>query len=105
MLTTENWVPIDGIHEANLIYALNGQNRRFIKPLPYDTRNMAAFSTVPLLDTGDNPMPLNVISRFMTENERSTRSRSIITAGAQGWVWVTGDPMPELPPAVSRSSS
>ena len=52
MLTTEHWIPIEGIHEVDLIEALTQQRRRFMKPLRYDARSVASFPNVLLLDTG-----------------------------------------------------
>ena len=43
MLATDNWIPIDGIHEVDLIQALTAQRRRFVKPLRYDSRSTASF--------------------------------------------------------------
>ena len=70
MLTTDNWIPIEGIHEVDLIQALTEQKRRFMKPLRYDARSMAAYPNVLLLDTGAKPTPLHVVSPLM-DSQRS----------------------------------
>ena len=62
MLITDNWIPIEGVHEVDLIQALTEQRRRFVKPLRYDARSAAAFPNVLLLDTGARPTPLHVLS-------------------------------------------
>lgn len=97
MLTTENWLPIDGIHEADLIHVLTEQKRRFIKPLRYDARSSAAYSNVLLLDTGEMPTPLHIVSQFLEIKERVAKEKAVKAAGTQGWVWYAGQPMPQLP--------
>jgi hypothetical protein len=42
MLTTDQWIPLEGLHELPLIEALQRQGRQFIKPLKYDVKSAAA---------------------------------------------------------------
>jgi len=51
MLISENWIPLEGVHEIDLIQALTEQKRRFLKPLRYDARSVAAFPNALLPDT------------------------------------------------------
>jgi hypothetical protein len=97
MLTTEHWIPIDGIHEADLIHALTEQKRRFIKPLRYDARSPAFFANVLLLDTGEMPTPLHIVSQFMEHGERAAKEKAIKATDKQSWVWYTDQAMPRLP--------
>ncbi len=62
MLTSEHWIPVEGIHELPLVQALVDQQRRFVKPLRYDARNATSFSNALLLDAGDSPVPLHLVS-------------------------------------------
>jgi hypothetical protein len=95
MLTSEHWIPIEGVHELPLIDALVAQHRRFVKPLRYDARSAAAFPNALLLDAGPAPVPLHVVSAFMDPKERLSKERAIAEIGAQGaWVWRTEEPMP-----------
>jgi len=96
MLTTKNWIPIEGIHEADLIQALTEQRRRFMKPLWYDARSAASFPNVLLLDTGAKPTPLHVVSALMDPNDRAAKEKAIKGQGATVWVWHTDKPMPGL---------
>lgn len=59
MLTNEQWIPIEGVHELPLIDTLIAQHRRFVKPLRYDARSAAAFPNALLLDAGPAPVPLH----------------------------------------------
>lgn len=95
MLATAQWIPLQGIHELPLIQALIDQRRRFIKPLRYDAkaREAAAFPNALLLDVGDTPVPLHVVSPFMTAGERAAKERAV----GEGWCWLTECTVPRLP--------
>lgn len=96
MLTSEQWIPIEGVHELPLIGALVAQQRRFIKPLRYDARSAAPFPNALLLDTGPSPMPLHVLSVFMNPKERAVKEKAIARVGEMAWVWSTDQVMPSL---------
>lgn len=100
MLANEEWIPLDGVHEARLLRALVTQGRRFIKPLRYDARTASAFANAMLLDAGPQPVALHVVSPFMPASERDAKARAIEGSGAgRAWVWNTSGPMPPLPDA------
>jgi len=98
ILTTENWIPIDGLHELGVLQALIDQKRRFVKPLRYDAPPTVAFANALLLDTGATSTPLHVHSPFLCPKERAAKERAIIECGAGTWVWNTEFPMPAFPP-------
>lgn len=98
MLASENWIPIDGAHEVELIQRLTQASRCFLKPLRYDAPAAAAFPNVLLLDTGVVPTPLHVLSPFMSAKERAAKEQAIQAAGETQWVWHTEQPIPSLPP-------
>lgn len=104
MLTTENWVPLDGQHESALVQKLTDAKRRFLKPLRYDARSAASFCNVLLLDTGETPTPLHVLSGFMDAKERAAKEKALKAMKAQPWVWQTDRDMPPLPPIASAES-
>jgi len=81
ILTTDQWIPIEGLHELGLISALIEQRRRFIKPLRYDAKSAAAFPNARLLDAGEKPVPLHVVSAFIDAKERATKEKTL-NAGA-----------------------
>ena len=99
MLTTENWIPIEGVHEVDLVQALTEQRRRFIKPLRYDARSAATFPNVLLLDTGAYATPLHVLSALMDRNDRTAKEKVLKAQSGTAWVWHTDEPMPQLPEA------
>ena len=96
MLTSEQWIPIEGVHELPLIDALVAQHRRFIKPLRYDAKSAAAFPNALLLDAGPSPVPLHVVSTFMNPKERAAKEKAIARVGEMAWVWSTDQAMPSL---------
>jgi hypothetical protein len=99
MLASEQWIPVDGVHELPLVQALVDAQRRFIKPLRYDARCAGVFANALLLDAGGSPVPMHVLSPFVTARERDAKTAAIgESRGA--WVWSTDEPMPALPPAL-----
>ena len=85
-----------GMHEVGLIQRLTEQKRRFMKPLRYDARSTAPFSNALLLDTGEVPTPLHVLSEFMDPKERAAKEKMIKANGGGRWVWYTDSAMPAL---------
>ena len=104
MLTSEEWIPLEGVHEAPLVRALVAQGRRFVKPLRYDARTVAGFANAILLDVGAEPVALHVLSAFMTPIEAKAKERAIAQAGGRSWAWSSG-PMPDLPKTTARLMS
>lgn len=99
MLTSEHWIPVEGVHELGLVHALVEQRRRFAKPLRYDARTAAAFPNALLLDAGGQPMPLHLVSAFMSVKDRATKEK-LAQAAAGAWIWRHDEPMPALPAVV-----
>ena len=104
ILTTDNWIPIDGIHEVDLIQALTERRRRFMKPLRYDARTAALFPNALLLDTGTKATPLHVVSPLMEPHDRAAKENALNGQSVPAWVWRTDKPMPPLPDVVSPKS-
>ena len=105
MLTTEQWIPVEGLHELDFIAALIEQKRRFVKPLRYDAKTAAAFPNALLLDAGERPVPLHVVSAFMAPKERAIKEKALKATGESPWVWHTHESMPALPMARHWTSS
>jgi len=98
MLVSEQWIPVDGVHELPLIDALVARQRRFLKPLRYDAKSAAVFPNALLLDCGAKPVPLHLISEFMNPKDRTLKEKVIhADNGSRTWLWHAVDPMPPLP--------
>ncbi len=97
MLTSEEWIPLEGVHEAPLIRALVTQGRRFVKPLRYDARSAAGFANAILLDAGTEPVGLHVVSAFTGQADRDAKRHAFEAARPRSWIWLPGEAMPVLP--------
>jgi hypothetical protein len=96
MLITDQWIPLDGLHELPLIEALQREQRVFMKPLKYDARSAASFPNVLLLDSGGASVPLHVVSPFAGAKDRSIKQR-LLAGSPSAWVWATNRNMRPLP--------
>jgi hypothetical protein len=97
MMTSEQWIPADGVHELPLIDALVREGRRFIKPLRYDAPSAEAFANALLVDVGPELHPLHIVSPYMDERSQAAKRLAIERASPPAWVWETDRPMPALP--------
>ncbi|MES2260927.1 MAG: DUF1173 family protein [Pseudomonadota bacterium] len=104
LLATEQWIPIDGMHEIDLIDTLVAHQRRFIKPLRYDAKSAAPFPNALLLDAGAAPVALHVMSGFMEPKDRAIKEKVLKSGATMPWVWRTDQPMPDLPPVARWNS-
>lgn len=100
MLTSEHWIPVEGLYELPLVQALVNQQRRFIKPLRYDAKSTAAFPNALLLDAGSLPVPLHVVSAFTDPKEQAAKALFLRRSEETLWVWHTSEPMPTFAPRV-----
>ena len=81
------------------------EQRTFIKPLRYEAKYASHFPNLQLLDVGAQPVALDILSAFLTPQERAAKVSGIAARGGGGWVWDTARRavMPDLPPkAVHR---
>lgn len=103
IMTTAYWVPVDYTYERTLADELVRQGRGYLKPLRYESRRGASFPNFILLDTGDRPTALDIISPFMPDKERGTKELALKGRQPPGWVWRIdeGAAFPVLP-AVTR---
>lgn len=99
MMTSVQWIPIEGVHELPLIDALVTQGRRFLKPLRYDAPNAEAFANALLLDAGPEVVPLHLLSAYLDERARAVKQRAIARSVRLPWVWQTDQPLPDFPSA------
>lgn len=97
MLVTDNWIPVEGVHEVDLIQVLRERKRRFMKPLRYDAKSVVSFANALLLDTRKPPTPMHIISGFMNGREKAMKERAVKDEGADAWIWNADQEMPPLP--------
>jgi hypothetical protein len=97
---SSTWIPLDHPYERMLIDELVRQERRFLKPLRFESRRGAAFPNAVLLDTSDAPTPLDIETPFMSDRDRATKQHALSKRVATSWVWrMQAEPEPpSLPP-------
>lgn len=96
MLTTDQWIPLDGLYELPLIETLQREQRAFMKPLKYDARSAAAFPNALLLDCESDPVPLHIVSAFADAKAKALKVRGP-AIGQSPWIWNTETEVPLLP--------
>lgn len=98
MLVSDQWLPVEGVYEIPLLERLIERDRVFIKPLRYDAKSAAKFPNVLLLDAGDEPVHMHVISPMADEKTRRAKEHQVRERGDLAWEWDRSKPMPALPP-------
>lgn len=102
-MLSEQWIPVEGVHELPLIDALTSNGRRFIKPLRYDSAYAEGFANALLLDVGREAVPLHVVSAFTDGKRRAAKDRAIAGSDTPPWVWMLDQPMPPLPTRAAQA--
>ena len=102
VMLSSTWIPLDHPYEQLLIDELVRQERRFLKPLRFESKQGASFPNAVLLDTGDAETPLDIVTPFMSDRDRGLKQRALAKRVAGGWVWdmQTQQEPPPLPAAV-----
>jgi hypothetical protein len=101
MVVNSNWLPLEDLYEAQLLEALVGQRRRFVKGMRYnlpESRPLACaiVSDVPLLPEG---VALYISKPGTDENESAALSDLIDASNLPHWIWRADEEMPALPHA------
>src|SRR4051794_11072566 len=86
MVVTETWIPIEHIHDANLVNALIEQRRRFIKALRYNLPASRPLAAAVLSDTVPSPVALYVVPPADPEGLRALESL-VVQSPLPAWVW------------------
>jgi Protein of unknown function (DUF1173) len=97
MLVSEQWIPLEGVHEIPLVERLIECGRVFIKPLRYDAKSAAPFPNALLLDAGPEPIHMHVVGLMADDKLKAIKEKQVRQRGALAWEWITSNAMPELP--------
>ncbi|HYE70943.1 MAG TPA: DUF1173 family protein [Aquabacterium sp.] len=105
IVLTSTWIPLDHLYEQVLIDELVRQERRFIKPLRFESKEGAMFPNAVLLDTGDTETPLDIVTPFMLARDRALKKQALAKRPS-GWTWnmETEQEVPLLPRAAAPRS-
>ncbi|MYM92753.1 DUF1173 family protein [Duganella vulcania] len=101
------WIPVFSRLDQKMGTELRGQGRSYSKLLRYETTSDPSFPDYLLLDVGDRPACLEILSGFSSRRSQKARLDAIAArkaAGSPTWVWDvlatgTGN-MPALPSAL-----
>jgi hypothetical protein len=108
MMVTDQWIPLDDLHELPLLESLVQEGRSFIKPLRYDSRTPAGIPTALMLDCVEAPMPMYVLSAHAEPKARAQHEKLIADRGGNAWIWRLEEdrpPFPNIDRAASRSAA
>lgn len=105
VMLSSTWIPLDHPYEQLLIDELVRQERRFLKPLRFESKQGATFPNAVLLDTGDAETPLDIVTPFMIDRDRALKQQALAKRAA-GWTWdmQTQQEPPPLPRAIHQGS-
>jgi len=105
VMLSSTWIPLDHPYEQLLIDELVRQDRRFLKPLRFESKRGATFPNAVLVDTGDTETPLDIVTPFMVDRDRVLKQQALSKRGS-GWTWdmQTQQEPPPLPRAIHQGS-
>lgn len=94
---TPEWIPVDSIHEAQLVRSLVNNRRSFVKSLRYNLCADASMPSAVLTDLSD-PVELYIAADAIAIEEEPTESPSEPPSHTQRWVWhPSQQPLPPFP--------
>ena len=104
MMTSAQWIPLDHAYERDVIDKLVAEQRAFLKPLPYEAKHSGKYANFLLLDAGERPVALDILSPFLTDQERVAKASAIAARNPKGWAWDTARQVfvPDLPAAAGH---
>src|SRR5208282_1220101 len=99
MMTSAQWIPLDHPYEKDVGDKLVAEQRAFLKPLRYEAKHAGKFPNFLLLDAGERPVAMDILSPFLTDQERAAKANAIAARSPKAWAWDTaqGVFIPDLP--------
>jgi hypothetical protein len=86
IMLSSTWIPLDHPYEQLLIDELVRQERRFLKPLRFESKLGPSFPNAVLLDVGDAVTPLDIVTPFMSARDRMLKQQAVAKR-AHTWIW------------------
>jgi hypothetical protein len=104
MMTSAQWIPLDHACEKDLVDKLVVEARAFLKPLRYEAKHAGKYPNFLLLDAGERPVALDILSAFLTDQDHAAKARGIAARSPNGWAWDTAQEalIPDSPQARNR---
>jgi Protein of unknown function (DUF1173) len=101
VVTTDNWLPIEHVHDLQLLNELTHAGRRFTKALRYNLTSTLPLATATLTDTQPLPIALYAVRAAVTDEYKQALHSLIDNSALPAWVWLAGKAaMPPLPPVL-----
>lgn len=102
MLTTTNWLPIDNVHDQQLLAALTQAGRRFRRGLRYNLTTDRPVAVAITTDTRPRPVALYIVPPDATPAYRAALATLVADSSFPAWVWQAGTSAPPALPAINR---
>ena len=98
VVTTENWIPVEHVHDLQLLTALTRAGQRFSKGLRYNLTSSRPLASAVLSDTSPLPVALYAVPPNVSDEYRQALDGLIASSDLPDWVWMAGKaPMQALP--------
>lgn len=100
MTVTGEWLPVESIHEQQLLDKLTKMQRKSVKGLRFNLPRSQPVATAILAEPKPVPVALYVVPPYANEDfESALREKIEARPDLQPWVWRVNDgDMPDLPP-------
>jgi hypothetical protein len=100
MMVGAEWIPLAHAYEREVVDKLVAEERTFIKPLWYEAKHSGPYPNFQLLDIGQRPVALDIISVFLSVQEHAAKTRAIAKRNHGSWAWNTAHAavVPNFPP-------
>lgn len=99
MLASEQWIPVEGVHEILLIKVLVEQRRRFFKPTSLRRQKQFGLCECAACRCRRRGRADAHLQPIHEQNGRLAKERAVAADSALAWVWSTDCEMPVLPPS------
>jgi hypothetical protein len=98
MLTSADWIPVESVHDLQLVSALTQAGRRFTRGLRYNLASDRPVATAVATDTRPAPVAMYVVAPGATDGHTAALQALIEESAFPSWVWQVGAaPLPALP--------
>ncbi len=98
VLTSTNWIPVEHLHDLQLVHALTHAGRRFTKGLRYNMAGDRPLASAVLSDTVPRPVALYIVRPNATDDYKTALDALVEESDLAPWIWRAGEQAnPPLP--------
>lgn len=100
MLTTENWIPFETLHEKELVDALTRQSRHFVRSLRYNMAADRPLAAAVVTDTQPKPTAMYILDGATSDDRIVAFEELTEHSSLASWTWnVSEQSIPLFPPS------